>query len=399
MRIAVWHNLPTGGGKRALRYQVEELGRRGHEIKAWCPSSAYSSFCPLSDVIEERVLPLNPSHDSIRSLMIAACQKVSSGLSLQLRMNLHYRACADEIKSYKPDIFMAGPCRYYRTSPFGKLLKIPNIIYLQEPNRPFYEYWPSRRMDIPFRYIQEVRNLLPKYRERSWATSYSEILCNSFFSRESIIRAYGCEAEVSYLGVDTEQFKPSLEKRDNFILGVGYGHHIKGVDRAIDAVAALPNALRRPLVWVSDGCDESYMFQMEKRAMKLEVEFERKTLIKDEELIDLYNRAALLLYTSRLEPFGYAPVEAAACCTPIVAIAEGGVRETLEHGRSALLSSSAKPTELSENIALILNDGSLAKDLGANARETVKAKFSLQAMGDKLERHFQRIVKEASSGQ
>src|SRR6266542_5380577 len=57
MKIAVWHNLPSGGGKRALFDHVRGLVERGHTVKSWCPSTADQTYLPLSQLIEERVLP------------------------------------------------------------------------------------------------------------------------------------------------------------------------------------------------------------------------------------------------------------------------------------------------------------------------------------------------------
>jgi len=59
--------------------------------------------------------------------------------------------------------------------------------------------------------------------------------------------------------------------------------------------------------------------------------------VSDEELVEVLNRATALVYTSRLEPFGFAPLEANACATPVVAVAEGGVRETMRNGVNGIL--------------------------------------------------------------
>jgi glycosyltransferase involved in cell wall biosynthesis len=52
----------------------------------------------------------------------------------------------------------------------------------------------------------------------------------------------------------------------------------------------------------------------------------------DENIVELLNRAAVMVYSARLEPFGLAPLEANACATPVVAVAEGGVRESIRNG-------------------------------------------------------------------
>ena len=58
MRIAVWHNLPSGGGKRALYDHVRGLVTRGHTVEAWCPPSANCEFLSLSSLIREHVVDL-----------------------------------------------------------------------------------------------------------------------------------------------------------------------------------------------------------------------------------------------------------------------------------------------------------------------------------------------------
>ena len=57
MKIAVWHNLPSGGGKRALYYHVRGLVGRGHELACWSLDTADQSYLPLSEFAPERIVP------------------------------------------------------------------------------------------------------------------------------------------------------------------------------------------------------------------------------------------------------------------------------------------------------------------------------------------------------
>ena len=59
MKIAVWHNLPSGGGKRSLYYHVKGLIERGHTVESWCPSTADRTYLPLDDLITEHIIPFN----------------------------------------------------------------------------------------------------------------------------------------------------------------------------------------------------------------------------------------------------------------------------------------------------------------------------------------------------
>ncbi len=56
-----------------------------------------------------------------------------------------------------------------------------------------------------------------------------------------------------------------------------------------------------------------------------------------EELIDLYARCKGLICTARDEDFGLTPVEAMASGKPVVAVNEGGFKETVIHGKTGLL--------------------------------------------------------------
>jgi phosphatidylinositol alpha 1,6-mannosyltransferase len=59
-----------------------------------------------------------------------------------------------------------------------------------------------------------------------------------------------------------------------------------------------------------------------------------------DELRDLYHRADLFLAPTRLESFGIAALEARQAGLPVIALADSGTAEVLEHGREALLARS-----------------------------------------------------------
>ena len=62
MRIAVWNNLPSGGGKRALYHHVKGLVERGHHVESWCPPTADRTYLPLSELVEEHVVPYSRTY-------------------------------------------------------------------------------------------------------------------------------------------------------------------------------------------------------------------------------------------------------------------------------------------------------------------------------------------------
>ena len=104
----------------------------------------------------------------------------------------------------------------------------------------------------------------------------------------------------------------------------------------IKAVAQIP--VPRPrLVWIANRGFEWYYEEMRSLAESHEVTFEARMSIDDNELVETLNRATAMVYAPRLEPFGLAPLEANACGLPVVAVAEGGVREAIIDGVNGLL--------------------------------------------------------------
>lgn len=294
-----------------------------------------------------------------------------------------------------------------RTTPIGKYVKLPKLLYLQEPFRSLYEAlprlpWmalppPKRKKDIlslkyPMEFLQnliKVQALRVQLREE-WlnAQAFDRILVNSMFSRESILRAYGLDAKVCYLGVDTDLFRPTGVERENFIVGIGGIYLGKGIDRAISALGAIAASQRPELIWIGNFSSESYQQEMEKLAKSLGVKVSFKVRITDEEIVNLLNRAAASIYTTRLEPFGFAPLEANACGTPVVAIAEGGVRETVKEGINGFLVNDDDPVAIGEAILKLLERPDLARQIGEKAKQYVRENWTWKEALDRLEKYF-----------
>ena len=51
MKIAVFHNLPSGGAKRALYGLVDYLVKSGNSVDAYVPSTANENFLPLKNIV------------------------------------------------------------------------------------------------------------------------------------------------------------------------------------------------------------------------------------------------------------------------------------------------------------------------------------------------------------
>jgi glycosyltransferase involved in cell wall biosynthesis len=223
--------------------------------------------------------------------------------------------------------------------------------------------------------------------------SASLVLTNSAYTRESLYRTYGISARVCYLGVDTQRFRPLPVAKDRFVLSVGALTPHKGFDFLLCSLALMDPAQRPLLVIVSNAGDPREEAYLQNLATQLGVAVEFRTLVSDEELVRLYNQALLTLYTPIMEPFGFVPIESVACSTPVVGVCEGGVRETVLHGETGLLTE-RDPYEFAEATESLLNDTGRRIQYGNRGRRYVEKQWQWDRCVHDLEKHFANAAQQ-----
>lgn len=400
LRIAVWHNLPSGGAKRALWDHVSGLIQLGHYVESWGPEVVDKNYLSLDKLCRNHVLPLAPSPRRKSPKVLDWIENIRHTKARIAAMRAHCAACAVEINQGGFDIVFVSSCVAMTVSPIARYVTPPKVLYLQEPNRRCYEAlgespWAGPKLTNRFMSdslarltINSIRcqhMRVPMREEIDNATHYDRILANSFYSRESILRAYGLESEVCYLGIDTNFFHPTGEPVEKYIIGLGQLVRHKGAKLAIESLALIPAAQRPKLLWIGNAQGDVSAAELSDLAKKLGVEFELKIMVKDVELISYLSRAVAMIYTSRLEPFGLAPLEAGACGTPVIGLAEGGVRETVVTGENGLLVPAARPEMIASAIRKIIEDPELAARLRGKCREAVLARWKVSDAVERLE--------------
>ncbi len=411
MRIAVWHNLPSGGGKRALYDHVRGLTARGHDVTAFCPPSADQDYLPLAPIVPEHVLPLtepDPPPAPLRWLMQRA--GASAGRLPEIPpMLAHAAAFAAIVERGDFDVVLASSCRTFYTPFVGRMLKIPSALYLNEPCRRLFEARPSLpwlaapSLPGPWWHPRTARHWIGDairvhsvrvQAREEWTNirAFETVLVNSRFSRESVLRAHGFDAEVCYLGVDTDHFMAGDDDREPVVLSVGeFGRH-KNPLFVIRAVAATRR--RPPLVWIANRVDEALFEEATRLAAALAVTMILHTNVSEGELVRHYQRAAVFAYAPRLEPFGFAPLEANACATPVVAVAEGGVRETVSHGETGLVVDGDHGA-MAAALDLLLENPVMAREMGRSGARLVRRLWTVGASTDRLETSLLAIARNS----
>ncbi len=87
---------------------------------------------------------------------------------------------------------------------------------------------------------------------------------------------------------------------------------------------------------------------------------------------------------SRNEGFSNALIQAMGCGLPCVATRVGGNAEALEEGQNGYLVASEDADAMADRILRFLRDPALAQRMGETARETVRARFSMDTMMNRL---------------
>ncbi len=111
-----------------------------------------------------------------------------------------------------------------------------------------------------------------------------------------------------------------------------------------------------------------------------------------EEMVDLYQRAAVCVFPTRWESFGYTAAEAMACGTPLVSTTAGAIPELVTPGRTGWLVEPDNPARLAEAINQVLDNPAGAAAIAATAREEVRSRYSPAVAGRQGLDFFQECV-------
>ncbi len=212
------------------------------------------------------------------------------------------------------------------------------------------------------------------------------ILANSSAEAAQLERLYGADPariEIVPPGVVHAFFSPGprrgaraalarLDLGDGpMLLFVGRIQPLKGLDVAVRALAELED--RRAVLVVVGGASgrdgRSEVERIDKLAATLGVADRiRFADPQPHHMLSTYYRAAdVVLVPSRSESFGLVALEAAACGTPVVAAAVGGLRTLVEHGRTGFLVEGRDPEVFAAYTGQILDNPALGQELAVAA--------------------------------
>jgi glycosyltransferase involved in cell wall biosynthesis len=203
----------------------------------------------------------------------------------------------------------------------------PNLWYCHTPIRAFYDLYHVflSRLDIISRQEFRIWSRIQRKLDQRSVRNVDAIVANSKNVRRRIRRAYDRDAEIIYPPVDTSRF--SAAGYGDFWLSVNRTYPEKRIELQIEAFRHLPGEKLFIAGGYASGDHATRYSIMLKKQLPENVTMLGE--IPEPELLRLYATCKAFICTALDEDFGLTPLEAMASGKPVVAVDEGGFRETV----------------------------------------------------------------------
>lgn len=203
----------------------------------------------------------------------------------------------------------------------------PNIWYCYTPVRAFYDQYElfTHRLDVITRTIFMLWASFHKIFEHYFIKDVDQIVVISENVRHRVLRYYNRSAKVIYPPVDISCYH--FKEYGNFWLSVNRLYPEKRIELQIEAFRLLP---KESLVIVGSNAIGDHSSRYAEEIIKNippNIRFFRE--INEEKLNLLYGGCKGFICTATDEDFGLTPIEAMASGKPVVAVDEGGYKETV----------------------------------------------------------------------
>lgn len=332
-KVAFFHNLPDGGGKRILLGLIAEFCKRGVCVDEY----SYP---------KEKSIPLaqpEPPKAKYKHFPINWLKMPQTIDYLKLILGGGYekkcRQLAKKIDKKKYSCIFLGGDRITQTPILPKYLKTKNICLAHEPKREFYEKTECEVTKLIKQYFWKILVKKLKKLEKESLSSTNLIITNSLFSKNVFKRFLGPKIKIEIISPFVAEYflkeESIISKKRCLYLSVGRFSYLKGFDFIIRSFALLPIE-KRPELCLA-GQDGSHKKRLTRLANKLKVKVRFFQEINDKELKKIYHETKVFLYFPIREPFGLSIIEAAISGCRTIAINEGGFSETMFNDQKCTL--------------------------------------------------------------
>jgi len=194
--------------------------------------------------------------------------------------------------------------------------------------------------------------------------------------------------------------KLKLNEDETILLQLGRMVPRKGVDNVIRSLSklntCLPNVRLLVVGGESDDPDETLTPEIgrlrkiaEEEHVSDHVTFTGRR--RREVLKYFYAAADIFITTPWYEPFGITPLEAMACGTPVIGANVGGIKCSVDDGRTGFLVPPKNPVELAKKIEWLITDKQLVAAMKKNAVKHVNKFFTWTNVANMMNNIYQKV--------
>lgn len=287
MKIAVYHNLKSGGAIKMLNKIVSGLSTN-NIIDIYCHEKILNS-----KNIRCHIFKLKPTKNIFEHL-----DQIDNEL---YELN---KKIADIINKKNYDLILVFQCILTQSPYILRFLRSSNTIYfLNEPKREFYEQTTYSYFKLK-RIIARILRYRIKYIDRINASYAKNIITCSYYSSHIIEKIYNKKSYVVYPGL--EKISPIAINKKNYkkIMSIGPFQKIKGHLFSLNQITGYSKKIT---IFGRSGEDEKFL---NNQAQKNKLSIIRQKTYSDVSLRKAFYDNNIYLANNEKEPFGIATLEA-----------------------------------------------------------------------------------------
>lgn len=368
MNIAIFHNLPPGGAKRTLNEQIIGLSKNNKiDIYKIDPS--------IDKKLKRYVNKIYKYEFSLDSKLPGIFNRLEKDFNNFIKLRLLHKIIAKDIDQKKYDVVLVHTDKYTESPCILRYLKTASVYHCHELLRIAYEKELEFKENVPIykKYYENLTRKIRKEIDKKNAQGASKIITSSKYIQRKVKLAYKRNAILCYPGVDCKVFKPYLKAKFNKILFVGGKGKLKGFSLAKKSLGLLKPEIRPNLVILGFAPNE-------------------KLIKNDSKLAECYSKSLMTLCTSYNEPLGLVALESMACGTPVLAVNEGGYKETIINAKTGYLLE-RNPKEFSNKIEFLIKNPKVLQEMSEYARDYIVKNWQWKNHIKKVEKVLAKAIK------
>jgi alpha-1,3/alpha-1,6-mannosyltransferase len=384
-------DLGIGGAERLVVDAAVAMKESGHSVQ-FITNHHNSSHC--FEETKDGTLPVMVVGDWLPRTVLGKCYALCS----YVRM-IYAAVYLTFFSSFNPDVVFVDQIS----------VCIPILNYMT-CKIIFYCHYPDQLLAAHDNTLKRYYRLPLDWLEEKTTACADSILVNSYFTLsvfKNTFRSIEKLPEVVYPSINTAIFDNTKSVNlDNiievesgkFILSINRFERKKNLELAIHSLSLLTE--KNIKLVLAGGYDPFNLENIEyfQELVKLVQDMNLSNRIiflkspSDTVKISLLRQCSCLVYTPSNEHFGIVPLEAMYCSKPVVAVNNGGPKETIENDYNGFLQN-AKPKNFANAIKLIVENEEKAELFGKRGKKRFDDIFSFGAFKNKINSVLENIKK------